>query len=57
MHKVSIILLRIRKLTKKSIDFHQADFSETLMYLECLLDRNTSQVQKKFQDGNSLIEK
>ena len=57
MHEVSTILLLIKKLTKKSADFHQADFCETLMYLECLLDRNTSPVQKKFQDGNSVIEK
>ena len=57
MHTVFTILICIIKLTEKRTDFHQADFCERLMYLQCFHYRITSQVQKKFQDGKGVIEK
>ena len=57
MQKVFTFLKCTIKLTQKLTDFQQADFCERLMYLQCFYDRATSEVQKKFQDGNSVIEK
>ena len=45
------------KKVQKLTDFHQADFCEELMYLQWFSDSSTSQVEKKFQNGNSVIEK
>ena len=44
-------------MTEKSTDFQLADFCEKLLYPECFHYRNTNQVQKKFQDENSVTEK
>ena len=55
MHKVFTFLIHTKP-TQKPTDFHQVDFCERLMYLQCSYDRTTSQIQKKFQDGNSVIE-
>ena len=57
MQKVFTFLKCTTKLTQKLTDFQQADCCERLMYLQCFYDRATSQVQKKFQDGISVIEK
>ena len=54
---VFTILICIIKLTEKSTVFHQVDFCERLMYLQCFHYTTTSEVQNKFQDGNSVIEK
>ena len=52
--RVFTILISIVKLTGKRAD--QADFCERLMYLYYLLYRTTNQLQKKFQDGSTVIE-
>ena len=55
MHIIFTILITIIKLTGKSTEFHQADFSERLMYLQPFHYRTASQIRKKFHDGNSEI--
>ena len=44
------------KLPAKRTDFHQVDICKVLMYLQCLEYRTTTQLQKKIQDGSSVIE-
>ena len=53
---VFTILICITKRTEKAIIFQQANFYERLMYLQCFYHRTTIQVQKTFQDENSVIE-
>ena len=42
--------------TGKQSNFHQADFYERLIYLQCLHYRTTDYLQKKFLEGSSVIE-
>ena len=56
MHTIFAILTVIIKLTGKWTDFHQADFCERLINLQCLYYKTTDQLEKKFQDGNCVTE-
>ena len=53
---IFVILISMIKLAKYWTDFHQVDFYERVMYLQCLHCRTTIPVQIKVQDGNSVTE-
>ena len=53
---IFVILVSMIKLAEYWTDFHQVDFYERVMYLQCLHCGTTIPVQIKVQDGNSVTE-